>query len=250
MCRAHNSADVCPGSNVHFAIPKVSHDLCQKRQSRIFRDFTTRFTRIFSRSHRFYNRINELRLVQALQLGTYQGVNNMSIDFGLLVIRILFGMPIATHGAQKLFGWFGGYGLKGTGGFFEAQLGFRPGVPFAAAAGLSEMGGGILLTLGLLTPFGSAAVLSAMLVAIVSVHIKNGFFAMANGFELPFLYAASAVGLAFSGPGAYSFDSWLGLTFLNEGYLVEAILVLAVLGAAATLASRRQVEEQASAVRN
>jgi len=155
-----------------------------------------------------------------------------------------------SHGAQKLFGWFGGYGLKGTGGFFEAQLGFRPGVPFAAAAGLSEMGGGILLTLGLLTPFGSAAVLSAMLVAIVSVHVKNGFFAMANGFELPFLYAASAVGLAFSGPGGYSFDSWLGLTFLNEGYLVEAILVLAVLGAAATLASRRQVEEQASAVRN
>src|SRR2546426_897894 len=118
------------------------------------------------------------------------------------------------------------------------------------SAGLSEMGGGILLTLGLLTPFGSAAVLSAMLVAIVSVHVKNGFFAMANGFELPFLYAASAVGLAFSGPGGYSFDSWLGLTFLNEGYLVEAILVLAVLGAAATLASRRQVEEQASAVRN
>src|SRR5207249_3022532 len=73
MCRAQNSADVCPGSNVHFAIPKVSHDLCQKRQSRIFRDFTTRFTRIFSRSQRFPKRINELRLVQALQSRAYQG---------------------------------------------------------------------------------------------------------------------------------------------------------------------------------
>src|SRR5438093_12509551 len=152
-----------------------------------------------------------------------RGVNNMSIDFGLLVIRILFGMPIAAHGAQKLFGWFGGYGLKGTGGFFEAQLGFRPGVPFAAAAGLSEMGGGILLTLGLLTPFGSAAVLSAMLVAIVSVHVKNGFFAMANGFELPFLYAAAALGLAFTGAGAFSLDALFGLTFLSKPSLVGGI---------------------------
>src|SRR2546427_6964937 len=73
MCRAQNSADVCPGSNAHFAIPKVSHDLCQKRQSRIFRDFTTRFTRIFGRSQRFPKRINELRLVQALRSRAYQG---------------------------------------------------------------------------------------------------------------------------------------------------------------------------------
>src|SRR5579871_1599798 len=132
----------------------------------------------------------------------------MSVDLGILAIRILFGLSIAAHGSQKLFGWFGGYGLKGTGGFFE-QLGFRPGVPFAATAGLSEMGGGILLALGFFTPFGAAAVLSAMLVAIVSVHLKNGFFAMSNGFELPFLYAATAVGLGLSGAGAYSLDSWL-----------------------------------------
>src|SRR5215813_9042331 len=123
---------------------------------------------------------------------------NMSFDVGILIIRVLFGVAMAAHGSQKLFGWFGGYGLKGTGGFFE-QLGFRPGVPFAAAAGLSEFGGGVLLALGLFTPFGAAAVLSAMLVAIVSVHLKNGFFAMSNGFELPFLYSVAALGLAFSG---------------------------------------------------
>src|SRR5580693_4252107 len=104
----------------------------------------------------------------------------MLVDTGILLIRGLFGIAIAAHGAQKVFGWFGGYGLKGTGGFFE-RLGFRPGVPFAAAAGLSEVGGGVLLTLGLFTPFGAAAVLAAMLVAIVSVHLKNGFFTMNNG---------------------------------------------------------------------
>jgi putative oxidoreductase len=173
----------------------------------------------------------------------------MSVDLGILAIRILFGLSIAAHGSQKLFGWFGGYGLKGTGGFFEQQLGFRPGVAFAAAAGLSEMGGGILLTLGFFTPFGASAVLAAMLVAIVSVHLKNGFFAMSNGFELPFLYAASAVGLGLSGPGAYSLDSWLNLTFLNQPYLPEAVLVLAAIGAAVTLASRRQAQSQVSAAR-
>src|SRR5262245_52384589 len=129
----------------------------------------------------------------------------MSVDLGILIIRVLFGVALAAHGAQKLFAWFGGYGLKGTGGFFE-QLGFRPGMPFAAAAGLSEFGGGGLLALGLFTPFGAAAVLAAMLVAIVSVHLKNGFFAMGNGFELPFLYAVAAFAIAFTGPGAFSLD--------------------------------------------
>ena len=171
----------------------------------------------------------------------------MSVDLGILSIRALFGVAIAAHGAQKVFGWFGGYGLKGTGGFF-ATLGFRPGIGFAAAAGLSEVGGGVLLTLGLFTPFGAAAVLTAMIVAIVSVHLKNGFFAMSNGIELPFLYAASALGLAFSGAGAFSLDALLGLTFLSEPSNVEGILVLAVLGAAATLALRRPDQKQASAV--
>ena len=120
------------------------------------------------------------------------------MDTGILIIRVFFGLAIAGHGAQKLFGWFGGYGIKKTGGFFEA-LGFRPGAAFATAAGLSEMGGGLLLTVGLFTPFGAAAVLSAMLVAMVSVHLKNGFFATGNGIELPFLYAVAALGIAFNG---------------------------------------------------
>jgi putative oxidoreductase len=119
----------------------------------------------------------------------------MFMDIGLFIIRVFFGLAIAGHGAQKLFGLFGGYGIKGTGGFFET-IGFRPGALFATAAGLSEMGGGLLMTAGLFTPFGAAAVLSAMLVAMASVHLKNGFFAAGNGIEMPFLYAVAALGIA------------------------------------------------------
>jgi putative oxidoreductase len=170
----------------------------------------------------------------------------MSADTGILIIRILFGAAMAAHGSQKLFAWFGGHGLKGTGGFFE-QLGFRPGVPFAAAAGLSEVAGGILLALGLFTPFGAAAVLSAMIVAIFSVHVRNGFFAMGNGIELPFLYAVAALALTFTGAGAFSLDSLFGLSFLSEPVLVDTVILVALLGGRATLALRRHDQKQTSA---
>ena len=167
----------------------------------------------------------------------------MLLDFGLLVIRVLFGAAIAAHGAQKLFGWFGGYGLKGTGGFFEG-LGFRPGTSFAAAAGLGEFGGGVSLALGLFTPLGAAAILAAMLVAIVSVHLKNGFFTMNNGVELPLLYAVSATGVALTGPGAFSLDAFFGLTFFNHPFVVASALVLAVIGAAVPLGLRTNPQAQ------
>src|SRR5262245_8040580 len=130
----------------------------------------------------------------------------MSVDLGLLLVRVLFGAAIAAHGAQKLFGSFGGHGLKGTGRFFET-LGFRPGALFAAMAGLIELAGGLLLVLGLMTPVGAAAVLAAMTVAIVRVHLKNGLFANKSGIEIPFLYAAAVLGIAVAGGGAYSLDA-------------------------------------------
>jgi putative oxidoreductase len=162
----------------------------------------------------------------------------MFMDAGIFVMRVLFGLAIASHGSQKLFGWFGGYGIRKTGGFFET-IGFRPGAAFATAAGLSEMGGGLLITAGLFTPLGAAAVLSAMLVAMFSVHVKNGFFAASNGIEMPFLYAAAAVGIAFTGGGAISLDALLGLTYLAEPYVVAGVLVLAAFGAVVTLSTRR-----------
>ena len=162
------------------------------------------------------------------------------MDTGMFIIRVVFGLAIASHGAQKLFSGFGGYGIKKTGGFFEA-LGFRPGTVFATAAGLSEMGGGLLITAGLLTPIGAAAVLSAMLVAIFSVHVKNGFFAAGNGIELPFLYAVAAVGIALTGGGAISLDGLLGLNFLTEPYVIASLLVIAAFGSAVTLSTRRGI---------
>jgi putative oxidoreductase len=161
----------------------------------------------------------------------------MSIDVGLLVVRLLFGLAIAAHGAQIIWGWFGGYGLKRTGGAFET-IGFRPGAAFAAAAGAGEFAGGILFVLGLLTPVGAVAVLSAMLVAM-AVNIKGGFFAAGKGIELPFLFAAAALGIVFTGPGAISLDSLLGLHVFEKPAVVWALLVLAVIGTGGTLALRR-----------
>jgi putative oxidoreductase len=153
---------------------------------------------------------------------------------------------LAAHATQKLFGGFGGHGLKGTSAFF-GQLGFQPGIPFLAAAGLSETGGGVLLALGLLTPLGSAGVLASMIVAIFSVHVRNGFFAMENWIELPFLYAASAFALAFSGAGRYSLDTLFGLSFLGDTALVSTVLLLSAAGAGLTLDMRKK-EQKATAL--
>src|SRR3982074_1151887 len=132
------------------------------------------------------------------------------LNLGLLLIRLIFGLVMVAHGAQKLFGWFGGYGLAGTGGFFES-LGFRPGKRFAFAAALSEFTGGLLVILGCLGPVGAALILAVVLVASISVHWRNGLFATTNGVEVPLLYATAAVGVALIGFGNYSLDAVLGL---------------------------------------
>ena len=104
----------------------------------------------------------------------------------------MLGLAIAAHGAQKLFGWFGGRGLDGTGGYLES-VGFRPGRPLAPLAGLSEFGGGVLTALGLFGPLGPALMVAVMIVAM-SQHAGNGFFAMENGVEVPLLYLAGGAG--------------------------------------------------------
>jgi putative oxidoreductase len=127
---------------------------------------------------------------------------------GLLAVRLVLGLGMAAHGAQKLFGWFGGYGIAGTGGFFET-IGFRPGRLFAALAGLGEFAGGLLVALGLLGPIGPALVVVTMVVAMPAVHRGHGFFAANNGSELPLAYAAGIGVFAFTGFGAYALDAWL-----------------------------------------
>jgi putative oxidoreductase len=158
------------------------------------------------------------------------------MGLGLLVARLVIGPLIAAHGAQKLLGWFGGYGLDGTGKFM-AQLGFTPGRAFAATASITEIVSGILITLGFLGPVGPALLLSVMIVAAVTVHLKNGVFAMQNGIEVPLLYAAAAIALGLTGFGAFSLDGAFGVAErLPQAWVV---LGAGAAGGFANLALRR-----------
>jgi len=164
------------------------------------------------------------------------------MDLGLLLARMVFGLLMAAHGAQKAFGWFGGYGLAGTAGFFE-QLGFRPGRLFAGAAAGTEIAAGLLVAFGLLGPLGPAMIVSVMIVAAATVHWANGLFATNNGIELPLLYGVAALTLALSGPGAFSLDAFLGLTWSEP--VIWTALALGVLGGFGNLAVRKTAPAQA-----
>ena len=164
--------------------------------------------------------------------------NLVDANAGLLIARLILGTLIAAHGSQKLFGWLGGYGLAGTGGFFE-QLGFRPGRAFAAAASVSEIAAGVLLVLGFLGPIGPALLVSVMIVAAVSVHWGHGLFAATNGIEVPLLYATGGLTLALTGPGAYSLDALVGLDRLWSPGLEWAAIGAGVLAGVVNLAARR-----------
>ena len=161
-------------------------------------------------------------------------------NLGLLLIRLIFGLIMVAHGSQKLFGWFGGYGLAGTGGFFES-LGFRPGRRFAFAAALSEFIGGWLFTLGFLGPVGPALILAVMLVASISVHWRNGLFAATNGVELPLLIAAAVVGIALIGFGTYSLDAAFGLSERWTPGLIGLALLVGIIGGILNLLLRKKL---------
>ncbi|MBP3964586.1 DoxX family protein [Paenibacillus lignilyticus] len=128
------------------------------------------------------------------------------LALGLLMIRVVIGLLFIGHGAQKLLGWFGGYGPKGTGGWMES-IGMKPGVLMAVLAGLMELVGGALFAAGLFTPLAAALIALTMLGAIVKVHVKNGLWVTANGYEYPLVVLAVVIGVAFAGAGAYSLDA-------------------------------------------
>lgn len=132
----------------------------------------------------------------------------MMMDLGLLLIRLVVGLLFVGHGAQKLFGWFDGYGPKGTGGWMES-IGIKPGVLVAVAAGLMELTGGVLFAAGLLTPVAALLLVLTMLGAIVKVHARNGLWVTANGMEYPLVLIVVAIGVALIGAGAYSLDAIL-----------------------------------------
>jgi putative oxidoreductase len=124
---------------------------------------------------------------------------------GVLALRIFVGIIFAAHGAQKLFGWFGGGGLDGTGQFF-GSVGLNPGYLMALLAGLAEFFGGLALVVGLLVRPAAAALAFAMLVAIFSVHWTKGFFAAGGGYEYALALFAASLSLLLSGAGRFSVD--------------------------------------------
>lgn len=156
----------------------------------------------------------------------------------LLIARLLLGGALFAHGAQKLFGWFGGYGIKGMGGFMES-IGFRPGALFATAAGLGEVVGGALTVLGLGGPIGPALIITVMIVAIMTVHLPKGFWAGNGGYELNLMNIAAALTLAFAGFGAYSLDNALGVSNVWDDASRWIVVGIGVLLALGNLAVRR-----------
>lgn len=127
------------------------------------------------------------------------------------VLRFAAGVWLMPHGAQKLFGLFGGGGIGGTAGFF-AQLGLEPAVPLAVLAGLGEFVGGFFLAIGLLTRPAAVVTSIVLAVAVLSVHIGNGFFAQGGGFEYPSLWFFVTLYFVFKGGNEYSVDAKLGRT--------------------------------------
>jgi putative oxidoreductase len=153
------------------------------------------------------------------------------MSYGLLFLRIVIGGIFFAHGAQKLFGWWGGGGLKGTAGWL-GSMGFHAPSLMALLVALAESGG-LLFALGLLTPLAALGMTSGMLVAIVAVHWKNGFWSSNGGYEFNLALLSAAVTVAATGPGRFSLDRALGWDDNLSGVWWGA----AVLGVAIVLAS-------------
>jgi putative oxidoreductase len=152
----------------------------------------------------------------------------MMVDVAMLVLRVALGLTVAAHGAQKLFGWFGGPGITGFAGFLES-LGFRRAKAWSVVAGLAETGGGLLLAFGFLTPFAVAVVIGVMVAASVLVHRPHGFFAADGGWELPAVIATGTASVAIAGPGAYAVDTAMELGVTGPAWAAGAIVLGVVL---------------------
>ncbi len=156
------------------------------------------------------------------------------MQIGLLLVHAVVGAFVAAHGSQKLFGWFGGFGVRGTASYMES-VGLRHGALMAAAAGSAEVAGGGLLALGLATPLAAALVAGTMLVAARTDHRGKGFWIYAGGMEYVLTNAAVALGLAFNGGGAWSLDRLIGWDVAGLWWGVGASAA-ALAGAGAVLA--------------
>jgi len=164
-----------------------------------------------------------------------------TLDLALLVIRLVLGITFVLHGGQKLFGWYGGAGIKGARSMMQDLGVAHPGL-LGWMAALSEAGGGLFVLIGLLTPLAAALIISTMLVAIYTVHWKNGFFGGNRGYEFNLSLIALAATLVLMGAGLVSVDYLLGAAVPLNLLPAWAILIIALVpfgGIAMTVFSRR-----------
>jgi putative oxidoreductase len=155
---------------------------------------------------------------------------------GLLILRLVVGLIVAAHGAQKLFGWWGGPGMAGwTGAMTRMRI--RPAIPWAWLSAISELGGGLLFALGFLSPLGSMAIAGSMLVAIALVHLPKGFWVTKGGYEFNVSLLAAVIAIALTGPGALSLDALFGI-HPPEPVTVIVAAALVVAGVAAAIVGR------------
>jgi putative oxidoreductase len=161
------------------------------------------------------------------------------MDTGLLILRLVIGLLLVGHGAQKLFGWFGGYGLKGTGGYL-AGLGYRPGLLFALLAGVAEAGGGASMALGLAVPI-AAALLIATMINVASGHRLDRFWNHEGGWEFPMVLGVIAAALAVSGGGSYALDNVFDWQLSGNAWGAAAVIVGSFAGVAIQATRRIQL---------
>jgi putative oxidoreductase len=159
------------------------------------------------------------------------------MDLGLLIVRLVVGLLFAGHGAQKLFGVFGGGGLDGTAGMFD-KIGLRPGALQARAAGTAEFLGGLLLALGLFTPFAAAALIGVMTAAVIAVHAPNGIWNANRGYEYNLVLASVVFALSAIGAGAWSLDNAFGFDLHGDIWALGALAVGVIGGVGAVLIGR------------
>jgi putative oxidoreductase len=159
------------------------------------------------------------------------------VNLALFVLRLVVGLLFVGHGAQKLFGAFGGSGIEGTAAGFE-KMGLRPARLHAIAAGCAELGGGALLALGLLSPLAAAAIVAVMVTAIVTVHARNGLWNTARGFEYNLVLIAAVFAIAAADSGAWSLDHAIGLDLAGAGWALAALAAGALGGIGAVLFGR------------
>ena len=164
------------------------------------------------------------------------------MDVALLLLRVVVGVLMGGHGAQKLFGWFGGGGITGIAGWLET-MGFRPARLWAWLAGIAEFGGGLLFALGLFSPLGTVGIASSMLIAIVRAHWPK-IWATDHGLELPLTYLVVAFAAAVTGPGAYSLDAVLRTGLSGSLTAVIAVVALVGLIVGLTMSAARPAQPQ------